>query len=173
MALLDYSKTVKAIGEMQNTNTWLIQFTLGGGITMSDDVKFRCVTSNLPTQEFTDKEATINRFKITQPGTTSRNGTIELTFLESEDGNTAKLFDQLDKARFSMDSNNVTGLSKGWLNLKGTVIMTMQNSKGQNTQQYKLVDCSFKPDYSTELGNDDAVYQPKLTVAYNWWFKIL
>lgn len=171
MATVDFSKTAKAIGEMQNTNTWAVSITWGGSSKMTDDVKFRCISSNIPSQEWTSKEATINRFKITQPGTLSRNGEIELTFLESEDGKTTKLFYELDQARFSMTGSDVKGLSKGWLTLKGTVIMSLHNSKGTVTQEYKLVDCDFQPSYDAELGNDDAVYQPKLKVKYNWWFK--
>ena len=171
VATVDFSKTAKAIGEMQNTNTWAVTIDWGSVGKMTDDVRFRCISTNIPSQEWSSKEVTINRFKITQPGTLSRNGEIELTFLEGEDAAVTKLFDELDRARFSMSAgSDVQGLSKGWLQLKGTVHMVMHNSQGKITQGYKLVDCDFQPTYETELGNDDQVYQPKLKVKYNWWY---
>lgn len=170
MAVVDYASTTKAIGELQNLNQWTIQFTLGGGLSMSDDVRFRCVSASLPEEEWSTKEATINRFKITQPGTLSRNGSITLTFLESTDAATTELMSNISKLYWSQDSNTIDGLaSADWDSLKSTVVMNLLDSQGNTTRTYTLKDCIFQPATGGDLGSDDEVMQVSVTVLFNWW----
>lgn len=168
MALLSYNTTTKAVGEFQNLNQWLVEFSFPQ-TTIPDDVKFRCVSTELPSQEFETISATINRFELTQPSHTKRNGSITLEFTDSTKAETTKLWDAIDKIKFSMDDKDATGLSQGWLNIKGTMLMYLLDSQGNKTQGYKLLDCDLKPQYEGSLSSDAEILRPKLEIAYNWW----
>lgn len=168
MALLSYATTTKAVGAFQNLNLWELSFSFPQ-LTIPDNVKFRCVSAELPSQNEEHLTATVNRFELTQPSNTKRNGTMTLTFLDGEDAETSKLCQEITNLKFSMDDKDVTGISKGWLNLKGTIIAYLLSSEGKRTQGYKLRDCDLRPQFEGSLGSDAEILQPKIEVMYNWW----
>lgn len=170
--MISYQKTNKAIGELQNTNLWEMHFDFAGsGVKFSEDVKFRCSSTTTPELEQNMKTATIHRFEISQPGSQKRWGEIELTFLESEDGQTSWNLEQLARAVYSQTENDVDGKSLGWENVKCTVILYTINSRGQRGHGFKLMDCSFTPKHwgGAEFASEDGIIQPKLTIHYNWF----
>lgn len=169
MALLSYNQTTKAVGAVQQTNLWELQFSFPQ-LTIPDTVRFRCVSHSLPEQEQEDVSVTLNRFELTQPSFIKRNGTITYTFVEGEDAETRKLWEQITNLKYSITDKDAEGISQGWLNIKGTIIGYLLDSEGNRTQGYKLVDCDLRPDYSGDLGSDADALQPTLEVLHNMWY---
>lgn len=168
MGLLSYNTTSRAVGAFQNLNLWELSFNFPK-LQIPDNVRFRCVSAELPDQEEEHLEATINRFKITQPSHISRNGTLTFTFTESESAETRVLQDAISKLKFAMDDKDATGTSEGWLNIKGTIIAYLLSSAGKKTQGYKLRDCDLRPKFGGSLGSDAEILQPQIEVMHNWW----
>lgn len=169
MGLLSYQTTTRATGEFQNLNRWELSFSFPQ-TNIPDDIRFRCVSAELPQQEEEQLSITINRFELTQPSHVKRNGSITFTFTETTAGSkTHDLWDEITKLKFSMDDKDAQGLSKGWLNLKGTIIAYLLDSEGNRTQGFKLIDCDLRPKFEGSLGSDAEVLQPTLEVSYNWW----
>ena len=171
MATISYSKTSKAVGEFQNTNLWLVQFHIPT-TEYPEAVKFRCQSTQLPTQEVETLQAEINRFRLTQQGSVKRDGEIEFRFIESTDAQTTRFLDTLTQQFWSMTENDAQGFSQGWKALKGSVIATLLDGRGNPTQEYKLIDCGYKPEFAggIELGSENQVMSLTLKVFYNYWF---
>lgn len=168
MALLSYNTTTKAVGEFQNLNQWLVEFSFPQ-TTIPDDVKFRCVSTSIPEQTWENISTTINRFELTQPSHLKKNGEISFEFTESTKSDTMKLFEEIRELISSGDDKDHYGVSQGWLNIKGSIIITLLDSQGNPTQKYKLQDVLLQPETGGDLGSDADVMKLTLKVVYNWW----
>lgn len=172
MARVSFQETSKSIGAFQNLNSWEIQFILnpGLGVKMPDHIRYRCTSAGeIPNQEMGELSATINGFTIKQPGIVKRNGSIELTFLDDETGQTRLFFNELDKAFMKFQNEDVSLNNIGWDKIKSTMIAYLLDSKGNRAQGYKAQECILFPQYSGELGTDDSVLLYRLKVDYNNW----
>ena len=171
MAVLDLAQTISAIGEFQNTNRWLFKFTKIGGITMPDNILFRCESLTLPEQEFSNIETKLNTFDLVQPGTVKRRGAMDLSFVEGSDGAVSRLWNDITKEYVKITGGvNASPLSKGWLEIKGGAIAWLLDSQGNKKQQYTFQNTLLQPKFGGDLGSDDDVLKRTATLEYTYWF---
>lgn len=166
--MLSFNTTTKAVGAFQQLNLWEMQLQ-GFPLSIPDNVKFRVESISIPTTEYEEVKATINRFEITQPAHIKRNGTIDFSVTESDNAETVAYANELENALFSVSDKDAEGISTGWDSIKGTVIIYLLDNKGNKTQGYKLMDSFITVDRSNDLGSDAEVMKFKFTVHYNWW----
>lgn len=174
---IGFNDTVRALGEIQKTNTWKLQVLLNPecGITLDSSTLLLVQGFEYPVEESTHIEETLNNYKISQPGNVSRAGETTLEAVENTDGVWRDFLDKITNIKWSNTSNDSKGLSLGWKKIKGEAVITLLDSTGKKTTAYKLMDCEFVADplggASAESG-DGAALKAKLKIKYNWWLKV-
>lgn len=162
--------TVKAaLGEVQNTLRWQLVMKKAppAGGAFPADLQIRVQTAAAPTATPEHNKVQLGGHTINFVGKLTKNGTIQLGFVEGTDAKVTTYFLRLLNAYWSSTSGDTQGNSAKTADLKGDFDLIMMDGNNVTTQGVSLVGAIFSADLSASLGQDSASLLRNVTVDFD------
>ena len=166
----NYNQVRDALGELQQTNKWIITFLKSPKVVdIPEAMDIKCTGSGLPAAEVTHTNVQVNNMSYNYVGKVNKAGTLTFTFPEDTDATvTSAIFKWMD-AYWSGDTSNTNAKQSFTKDLQAQVRLQLLAPDDTVTQTYDLVDCLPQYEAGGELGQDAGGLMPTLTLSYNDW----
>ena len=162
---------IRSLGDFASVFRWKVIFvslpTVGvAALPLTDELDLRCETATIPKTTNASVEVNIRGMKVKQPGITSFDHMLTLTFVETVDNTISNFIKAWREAIYSTKE----GQSANKENLEATITLLRLNSKDESIWQYTLHGCYLEDfDLGTLDGASPEVIRPSLILSYDYF----